>query len=707
MSASSSYSSSNSVSESLPRKRKQRTSWVWEYFEQPTKDFCKLKCPIRNCLAQLEWTGDGTSGLKYHLGKHGILRTTSNPLRKAPIVIMSETESEFEDSDDEDRLRATTTKKSKKITDGLVEFIVTANEPMSLVENDFFKHLLHQLNIHYKMPSKSHLSTVVIPEKYESVKAALEHEIATHLTNCAITTDIWTSNSQNSYLSSTIHFIDNHWRLCSRLLGLIYLDESHEAAYIKTTMLKQFKDWKIDNKVQRVVSDSGANMKKAFKDENLHFACVAHKLNLSVRDLEHVKVVKCVVDSQGSKSFSVKAFNEEGELKNQQISSTEAKRIETVNEHKNLFNFLVAKCRKLVGSFRHSESLNRKLKEKQIAFNYETRTKLVQDVKTRWHSTYIMLDSVYTNKAVLCSMVHEKGNENIRPNLPTDEEFNVINDYCNLLLPLKSVTSSLSGRNYVTISLMFPTIYSLINGSLDQVSLVTETVKVLRDELLDSLRGRFVLILENDFLLATALLHVEYKNFNFILDSHERESLMNKGRDFIFSFSRKLQSLNTSLSNDSDSSSSLDSFSNDEFLSSSTQISSSSTVVTNAPRKKQVPFVKSIANCQQTSNLNVNSLSPIELEFTDYLNHSYTRNISTKSENNEALKFFQKTESQFPILAQVARHLLCVPATSVPSESLFSVAGIIQDDQRNRLKPAMLNMLTFIKYNISQDFSSI
>ena len=45
----------------------------------------------------------------------------------------------------------------------------------------------------------------------------------------------------------------------------------------------------------------------------------------------------------------------------------------------------------------------------------------------------------------------------------------------------------------------------------------------------------------------------------------------------------------------------------------------------------------------------------------------------------------------------LAKHLLAIAGTSVPSECLFSHAGLINTYLRNRLSPNTLETLTFLK----------
>ena len=53
----------------------------------------------------------------------------------------------------------------------------------------------------------------------------------------------------------------------------------------------------------------------------------------------------------------------------------------------------------------------------------------------------------------------------------------------------------------------------------------------------------------------------------------------------------------------------------------------------------------------------------------------------------------------YPCLSETVKYMFCVPATSVPSERVFSTAGNIVTKKRSRLNPANVDILLFLNHN--------
>lgn len=64
--------------------------------------------------------------------------------------------------------------------------------------------------------------------------------------------------------------------------------------------------------------------------------------------------------------------------------------------------------------------------------------------------------------------------------------------------------------------------------------------------------------------------------------------------------------------------------------------------------------------------------------------------------STDPLQWWKANEGNFPTLAVLAKSYLCVPATSTPSERLFSTAGNKVSKKRASLTPEHVDMLTFL-----------
>ena len=65
----------------------------------------------------------------------------------------------------------------------------------------------------------------------------------------------------------------------------------------------------------------------------------------------------------------------------------------------------------------------------------------------------------------------------------------------------------------------------------------------------------------------------------------------------------------------------------------------------------------------------------------------------------KALVWWGENDARFPVVAWVARHTLCVPASSASSERSFSKAGHILSVRRRRLSGAHVDQINFLSSN--------
>lgn len=66
---------------------------------------------------------------------------------------------------------------------------------------------------------------------------------------------------------------------------------------------------------------------------------------------------------------------------------------------------------------------------------------------------------------------------------------------------------------------------------------------------------------------------------------------------------------------------------------------------------------------------------------------------------SDPLEWWKNHESQFPILASLARLYLAIQATSAPSERQFSVASRVINTKRSSLDPHTAGMQMFVSQN--------
>ena len=481
-----------------------------------------------------------------------------------------------------------------------------------------------------------------------------------------------------------------------------------------------------------IVTDSASNITaaaKMFDDRVLKLPCAAHRLNLCAHDIFNERKIKTKITKEGKETYSVKAFDTDGTLLQlfikllnlncifilvcykikgklalTPIHANQKVEIEKVNQSKVSIANVIKKCKNVVSSFKHSEDLTSVLRGNQKKMNYKYKTKLVQDCPTRWSSTYDMLDAICNNKAALNLIFQAENSPIDSKNVLTNDEFDLIDEICNLLVPLKEITVKLSASNYVSISSLLPDIHDLVNYKIYNIKLKHAELIPIQSELVRCLKGRFAYLLNDSKFYGITMLDYRYRNLEFIQDTTKRAEKRTLGTAFLVDYFNSRISLAKD-TNSQNGRQPLSQASTNQMTNQSSNISNinrtdSSSLINNRVRNNKENDASSKRLWDKQIINNTPSVSAIEIELIDYLQEPVQIDDSNKTDA-ETLGpfFFYKYNPKYKNIINLAKALLSIPATSVPSESLFSQSGIIQNDLRSRLNPITLENCVLIKEN--------
>ena len=150
-----------------------------------------------------------------------------------------------------------------------------------------------------------------------------------------------------------------------------------------------------------------------------------------------------------------------------------------------------------------------------------------------------MLDSICVNRDAIKTLSLKPENKSLKNAILNEQEFFVVEELCNILEPLKNLTESISGSFYCTNSILYPSFYNLIHYHIPGLNFTTTLIKNLRDELLDSLNGRFKFLFSDSVYLCLTFLDCCFKNFDFLKEQSVRLEKINEAKEFILKFFEK------------------------------------------------------------------------------------------------------------------------------------------------------------------------
>ncbi|XP_067211677.1 zinc finger BED domain-containing protein 4-like [Linepithema humile] len=308
-------------------------------------------------------------------------------------------------------------------------------------------------------------------------------------------------------------------------------------------------------------------------------------------------------------------------------------------------NEFCKKVKNIITYFKHSVVAADELRA-------QSTLKLIQSVETRWNSTYDMLERFIELADKISSILLKQPTA---PIMLTAFELQAAKEFVQLLKPFNEATKIICGEHYLTGSKVIPIINTLKN-KLHMLAPNTEIGIHFKHELQRQFSKRFNDIEKNHTLAISTILDPRFKNINFS-DEIACAYSINKITQMI--------NINTKESDTCDyQNAQNDSMETDNF------------------------WIYHQYLINKSKHMSKNNDSTIADELKYYLNQP-----PIKMDDNPLQYWLINMHSG---LKDIALKYLSIIATSVPSERLFSRAGNIITEDRNRITSEHLQQLLFL-----------
>ena len=635
-------------------------SQVWKHFgfyavegDGPLKldkeyTICKI------CETAIKFTG-GTTNQQNHIDKkHGTFaapKSGLNMLKQSTLTEMRDAQTKL----------SFHSHKAMEVTKAICEHLVLDMRPLSVVESPSFRNILAKAEPRYDVPSRTYYKDTFIPKLYETTKSVIISELCDAIGGVSITTDCWTSSATQSYMTVTAHFVTKTHKLKSYVLQTREVSERHSAENLASELQNCADDLGLER--PPVVSDNAANILKAVRLLGWRsIPCLAHTINLAAKS----------------------------GLRVHQVSR------------------ILAKSRDLVSYFKRYAYGTSVLHKKQELLQIPVLS-LINDVDTRWNSTYDMLERLLGQTAAIHATFTDPAIKKDRLMLFTADEQASAEELLLVLKELKTATTIVCEQRTPSISMVQPVLLKLKRSLVVQEH-DSALVKAVKTAALQNLETRYIEDNLVTYLNAASLLDPRYKDMPM---SEESKNAVHK---FIIESIEAMPGQTSTAS---------------VLVKKETETEAADVLpplptLPSLPTLTELPREPKLENSMQPEILDEIPAKKIktENESSCFLDDWFSDVIIVKEEKKtcdqeaiirdeivrymtvdrvsskiDPIAWWKGNSMLFPSLSCLAGKILSTPATSVPSERVFSAAGFVVNKQRSSLAPENVDRLIFLNKN--------
>ena len=385
--------------------------------------------------------------------------------------------------------------RQKSFNEDVAFLVASSTLPVSFTSLPAFKKLIHDLNPHIVVPEQTKLKKEM-NEMWEKVCDAIEEGIRV-ARKIALTTDVWTSkNMQHSYLGVTVHYFNPISRLRSaNKVACREFPNPHTGEAIAKLIVDICQEYGMNSKVNYIFADNGSNMVKSYRfmngegednvaaeeefelesvdltegnDDDLFEGLEEEEVNgdsdeennekTADQGLVEDEVDEEIEDFEKRDEEVVGVLKRRGKRRGRCYSHTQQLPINKVNKQRNVaFGKVLAKTKKYVAAYRKSS------KAKCILRKTSFKKSLLGFCKTRWYSDLAMTKSVVEAAEMEDKPLAKLSSEMNWAMQINAADLKVLKQYQELMEPFAKHTDVLGGEHYSTLHMVYPALQDLFS----------------------------------------------------------------------------------------------------------------------------------------------------------------------------------------------------------------------------------------------------
>jgi hypothetical protein len=308
------------------RKAMAPRSEMWKHFIKIKDDkniLKSAKCKYCHRIMKADAKANGTSSLKRHFNvcKRNPHKFNQDPTQGTLQAFQGEAISTWRF--DQNELRA-----------AFAEMVIEDEQPFCFGEKPGLRKFMAKACPRFQLPSRRTCTRDVVRCFFQE-KAKLKKFFKDSCQRVCLTTDGWTSQQLDSYMTVTARFIDDNWRFHKKVIGF-FMVKGHKGDDIGKNVMRCMAEWGIERVMTVTVDNASANdtgigyLRRHLSGNNiangkyLHMRCAAHIVNLIVHDglkevdlsVKRVRAAVRYIRNGGSRIVKFKEIVEEEKLTN-------------------------------------------------------------------------------------------------------------------------------------------------------------------------------------------------------------------------------------------------------------------------------------------------------------------------------------------------------------------------------------------------------